>query len=267
MPETPAERRKRARAWMNSLRKRFPLQRTVYLVPGLCNEDSAIWNTMCEWGAGTIPNWDEYCVPVEFLDFTPRDDFVDFGVELRDLIASKYPLDEEVPVGEFDLVCYSMGGLDAFAAMIPLEGRYPFSETPAMAKAFNFITLDVPFRGVPNWEVRLSFPDMKDRPDRQSQCKALAPDAAVMQAVVAARAELQGKAERIVCYGAGGDSIVQVPLDSSDLLSDRPPVSPWGPSPAYASYVIPGVSHAGASAIYEDEFAIASVFGQLLFNR
>ena len=267
MPPTPAERRKHGRAWLNALDNRYSLPRTLYLVPGICNEDAAIWNTMREWGASTIPNWEEYCVPVQFLDFDPRDDFVDFGVELRDLIASKYPLDDELPVGEFDLVCYSMGGLNAFTAMIALEDRYPFSETPAMAKAFNYITLDTPFRGVPNWQLRRNFPDMTDRPDRQSQCAALAPDAPVMQAVVAARAELRGKAERMICYSAAGDSVVQVPVDSSDLLSDDPPLSPWGDTPTYASYVIPGVSHAGAGAIYDDEFVIASVFGQLLFNK
>ncbi len=267
MPETPAERRKRARAWLDSLRKRFPLPRTLYLVPGICNEDSAIWDTMREWGRKTIPNWEEYCVPVQFLGFTPRDDFIDFGAELRKLIASKYPLDPSRPVGEFDLVCYSMGGLNAFAAMIPLEGRYPFSAVPPMAKAFNYIALDVPFRGVPNWELRRKFSDMRGRPDRQSQCTALAPDASALRSLLAARDDLHGKAERMVCFSAGGDSAMQVPLSSSDILSDRPDVVPWGSSPTYSRHVLPGLSHAGASAIYDDEYAIARVFKQLLFNR
>ncbi len=267
MPATPAERRKWARAWLNALGKRYPLQRTLFLVPGIANEDAAMWNAMRSWGTKVIPNWEEYCVPVQFFDFTPRDDFVDFGVELRDLIASKYPLDDEISAGEFDLVCYSMGGLDAFAAMIPLDGRYPFSETPQMARAFNYITLDTPFRGVPNWAVRQRFPDMTGRPDRQSQCAALNPDAPLLRSVVAARPQLAGKAERMVCYSAAGDSVVQVPLDSSDILSDDPSPSPWGDLPSYSNYVIPGVSHAGAGAIYDDEFVIASVFGQLLFNR
>lgn len=267
MSETPAERRKRARGWLNSLRKRHRLQRTLYLVPGLCNEDSAIWDTMREWGRKTIPNWDDYCVPVQFLGFTSREDFIDFGAELRKLIASKYPLDLSRPVGEFDLVCYSMGGLNAFAAMIPLKGRYPFSMVPPMAKAFSFITLDVPFRGVPNWELRRKFPDMTGRPDRQSQCSALAPDGSALRSLLAARGELHGKAERMVCFSAGGDSAVQVPQQSSDLLSDKPPAQPWGPTPTYSRHVIPGLSHAGASAIYDDDYAIARVFKQLLRNQ
>lgn len=267
MPETPAERRKRARAWLNSLRKRFPLPRTLYLVPGICNEDSAIWDTMREWGRKTIPGWDEYCVPVEFLNFTPRDDFIDFGAVLRKLIASKYPLDPARAVGEYDLVCYSMGGLNAFAAMIPLQGRYPFSAVPPMAKAFSYITLDVPFRGVPNWQLRREFSDMSGRTDRRSQCTALDPAATALRSVVAARAELRDKAERMVCFSAGGDSVVQVPHSSSDLLSDRPPAVPWGLTPTYSKHVMPGLSHAGASAIYDDEYSIARVFKQLLFNR
>lgn len=267
MPETPAERRKRARRWLDSLRKRFPLPRTLYLVPGISNEDSVIWDTMREWGRKTIPNWDEYCVPVQFLDFTPRDDFIDFGAELRRRIAGKYPLDPTRPVGEFDLVCYSMGGLDAFAAMIPLQGRYPFSVVPPMAKAFNYVTLDVPFRGVPNWQLRREFPDMRGRPDRQSQCTALAPDGSALRSVIAARGELHAKAERMVCISAGGDSAVQVPISSSDILSDRPPAVPWGSTPTYSRGVIPGLSHSGASAIHSDAYAIARVFKQLLFNR
>lgn len=267
MPETPAERRKRARVWLNSLRKRFRLPRTLYLVPGICNEDSAIWDKMRDWGRKTILDWDQYCVPVQFLAFTPRDDFIDFGAELRKLIAKKYPLDPARPVGEFDLVCYSMGGLNAFAAMIPLQGRYPFSVVPPMAKAFNYITLDVPFRGVPNWQLRRKFPDMSGRPDRQSQCTALDPAASALRSVVAARAELRGKAERMVCFSAGGDSAVQVPSWSSDMLSDRPPAAPWGSAPTYSSHIIPGLSHAGASAIYDDDYAIARVFKQLLRNQ
>lgn len=266
MPPTPSELRAAGRQWLGNLDKRHPLQRRLYLVPGICNEDALIWDTMWQWGMLTVPNWTEYAERVEFMDIPARDTFVDLGDYLRSRIAARYPYDAAHQVGEFDVVGYSMGGLDTFAAMVDLRAAAP-APARGMAKAFHFITLDTPFGGVPNWVLRKSFPDMQGRPDRQSQCDALAPTSPQLQALRAARGAIAGLAERIVCYSAGGDSAVQVPLESSNLCYDAQPTALWGAAPTYASHLIPGASHAGESAIFDNEYLIASVFGQLLFAR
>ena len=268
MPKTPTELRADGRAWLSSLGKRYPLHRRLYLVPGICNEDAQMWDTIWMWGALTIPNWAEYAERVKFetVPTQQNGDFIGFGDYMRGMIAQRYPYDATHDVGEFDVVGYSMGGLDTFAAMIPLAAS-TYAATPRMGKAFNFITLDTPFDGVPNWALRKSFPDVSGNPGRQSQCDALAPGSAQLTALRAARNQLAGHVERVVCYGAGGDSAIQVPNSSSNLCYDLTPTQLWGSSPSFTSSLIPGASHAGESAIFDNEYAIASVFGQLLFGR
>lgn len=266
MPKTPSELRDDGRNWLAALGKRYPLQRRLYLVPGICNEDSLMWDTIWNWGSQSIPNWSTYAERVNFEHLTAKATFIDFGDYVRGVIGARYPWDPAHPVGEYDIVGYSMGGLDTFAAMVPL-GASTFATVARMAKAFNFITLDTPFNGVPNWQIRRGFPDMSGRPDRQSQCDALAPGSPQLSALRAARNQLAGNAERIVCYSAGGDSLVQVPYSSSNLCADIPSASLWGAAPSYKSLLIPGASHAGESAIFDNEYLIASLFGQLLFGR
>lgn len=267
MPKTPAELRDDGRAWLSSLSKRYPLQRRLYLVPGICDESSHVWDTIWIWGALTISNWAEYAERVSFekIPTAQNGDFIGLGDALRAQIAARYPYDPTHLVGEYDLLGYSMGGLASFAAMVPIGGS-TWAATPRMAKAFNMITLDAPFDGVPNWALRRQFPDMTARADRQSQCDALAPGSPQLTALRAARNQLAGCVERIVCYSAGGDAIVQVPRASSNLCADVVPATIWGATPSYLSNLIPGASHAGESAICDNEYAIASLFGQLLFG-
>lgn len=266
MPKSPDELRSDGRAWLSSLGKRFPLQRRLFLLPGICNEDAAMWDTVVGWGRLTIPNWDDYALPVKFDTVPNPSDFVGFGDYVRSLIAARYPFDPGHLVGEFDIVAYSMGGLDAFAAMIPL-GSSTYAATPRMSKAFNFITFDTPFGGVPNWRIRKELPDIKNSIDRTTQMTALAPESAQLAELRSTRSQLSDRVERIVCYSAGGDALIQVPLSSSNLCDDVSAESLFGAAPSFASNVIPGASHAGASGIYDNEFAIASAFGQLLFGR
>lgn len=266
MPRTPSELRADGRAWLNALGKRHPLHRRTYLVPGICNEDAAMWDAIWSWGTLTIPNWGDYAQRIKFTDVTPNSDFIAFGDHVRKEIGRTYPFDPADPVGEYDIVTYSMGGLDAFAAMVPLAPS-SFDTVPRMGKAYHLLTLDTPFGGVPNWALRKGFPDIASRPDRQTQCDALAPHSPQLASLRAARAQLAGCVERIACYSAGGDSAIQVPVTSSNLCNDARPASLWGTAIQYGSYLIPGASHGGDSAIYDNEFAIASVFGQLLFAR
>jgi len=220
-----------------------------------------MWDDVWSWGSLSIPNWAAYAERVTFESVNPNATFVDFGAHLQTHIAARYPAPAGAAgVGEYDLLCYSMGGLDSVIALI--------SAPDAMAKAFNLITLDTPFDGVPNWKLRQQFPDMNGRPDRQSQCAALAPDSPALRALRAARGQLGSRVERIWCYSAGGDMAVQVPVTSSNLCADIPPATLFqGPSPSYASRLVPGASHAGESAIYSNEYAIAMAFGNLLFGQ
>lgn len=266
MPKSPSELRADGRAWLSQLDTGHPLQRRVYFAPGICNEDSEIWDTVWHWGTLCVPNWADYAQRVVFDTVPNKNDFVGFGDYMRDLIAQQYPYDPTHAVGEFDLVGYSMGGLDSFAAMVPI-GASTYAATPRMGKAFNFITLDTPFAGVPNWALRKTFPDIVGRPDRVTQCDALAPGSPQLTQLRAARAQLADRVERIVCYGAGGDSAIQVPNESSNLFHDLVPATVFGARPTYTSNLIPGASHAGESAIFDNEYAIASLFGQLLFGR
>ena len=266
MAKTPDELRADGRAWLNGLGGRFLLQRRLFLLPGICNEDAAMWATVTAWGRRAIPNWDDYARPVTFLTVPGNGDFIGFGDYVRGLIAATYPFDPTHLVGEFDILAYSMGGLDAFAAMVPLAPS-TFDSVPRMGKAFNFITFDTPFGGVPNFSIRKTFGDMTGRPDRQSQCEALSPTSPQIRALRGARSQLAACVERVVCYSAGGDALVQVPISSSNLCADVQAETLWGTSPSFASNLIPGASHAGDSAIFDNEFAIASAFGQLLFGR
>ncbi len=262
MPKTPAELRSGGRAWLAALGRRFPLQRRLYLIPGICNEDAAMWDDVWSWGSLSIPNWATYVERVTFDAVNPRATFVDFASYLQAHIGSRYPAPAAgaTGVGEYDLLCYSMGGLDSVSALTTAPA--------AMAKAFNLITFDTPFDGVPNWKLRQQFGDMTGRPDRQSQCAALAPGSPELQALRTGRAQLVSRVERIWCYSAGGDLAVQVPVASSNLCADIPPATLFGgPTPSYASRLVPGASHAGDGAIYSNEYAIAMVFGNLLFGQ
>ena len=262
MPKTPAELRSSGRAWLGALGRRFPLHRKLFLVPGICNEDAAMWDDVWSWGSLSIPNWAAYAERVTFESVNPNATFVDLGAYLQAHIGARYPAAAPgaAAVGEYDLLCYSMGGLDSVSALTAAPG--------AMAKAFHLITFDTPFDGVPNWKLRQQFPDMNARPDRQSQCAALAPGSPELQALRTARAQLASRVERIWCYSAGGDLAVQVPVTSSNLCADVPPATLFqGPTPSYSSRLVPGASHAGESAIYSNEYAIALAFGNLLFGQ
>ena len=131
-------------------------------------------------------------------------------------------------------------------------------------RAFTVVTLDTPFDGVPNWAIRKTFPDMTGRPERQSQCDALAPRSPQLDRLRARRGALAQSCQRWYAYSAGGDSAVQVPWESGDLFGDSGSLAPWGSAPAYAHYIMPGVSHAGDNTIHDDPYVMASVFSQLL---
>mgnify|MGYP003332997974 FL=1 len=103
MPPTPSELRAAGRDWLGNLATRYQLQRRLYLVPGICNEDAQMWDTIWHWGMVSIPNWADYAERIRFETLPARDDFRDFGDYVRGLIAARYPYDPTHQVGEFEI--------------------------------------------------------------------------------------------------------------------------------------------------------------------
>lgn len=133
------------------------LRRRVYFVPGFTDEDG-----LSCWGAAGgrdlcfVNQLPGVCANPElatFVDFKvngvpPRyENFIRFGAHLARLVARDRGA--AGPAGaavEVDLVCHSMGGLDALAAIALLDD-YPELEAPPLAGVRNVVTFDTPFLG------------------------------------------------------------------------------------------------------------------------
>jgi hypothetical protein len=267
MPKTPAELRMEAEEWLSDLGMHPRLlNRHLFLVPGITDELSGCWRWIVERGRLLVPNWDTYVTVVTFDDpAAPNADFIDLGAYLHDLI-----LRTSGPSGttsaQFDVVCHSMGGLDAFTAMVPLLGRYP--NASPLPTARYFITLDTPWRGVLNHDLLCGRPDFRDPqwPGRATQCPALRPGSAQLTAVRDARARLEGAAERVICMSADREAPFEVEWSSSNLCSDVVPSALWPRGPSYRASMIPGTCHSGVGGITWSPITIAQVFNYLLFN-
>jgi hypothetical protein len=272
MPKTPAELRMEAEGWLRDLRVHpRPLNRHLFLVPGITDELAGCWRWIVDRGRLLVPNWDSYVTVVTFDDLRalgavhPSADFVDLGAYVHDRV-----LEVCGPSGtssaQFDVVCHSMGGLDAFAALVPLLGRYP-DATP-LPTARYLITLDTPWRGVLNWDIRCRQADVGDPewPGRPTQCAALRPGSLELVALLEARPELHGAVERVICMSADRESPIEVEWSSSNLCSDVAPAALWPRGPTYRAHMIPGTCHSGIGGITWSPITIAQVFNYLLFN-
>lgn len=271
MASTAAELRVEAERWLARLgRNPRPLNRHLFLVPGITDEMAGCWQWIVSRGRQLIPNWDSYVTVVTFDAIGqgttyPDADFTDFGAYLNALI-----LQTCGPSGnssaQFDIVCHSMGGLDAFAAFTPLLGRD--TRLAPLPTARYFITLDTPWRGVLNWDIRCAQHDISDPrwPGRGTQCTSLRPGSAELTALLDARGTLAGAIERIVCMSADKESPIEVDWPSSNLCWDVAPAVTWPQGPSYSSYVIPGTCHSGIGGITWSAIAISRVFNHLLFN-
>ena len=81
MPKTPAELRMEAEQWLSDLgRHPRPLNRHLFLVPGITDEDGECWRWIDDRGRHLIPNWDAYVTNVSFADLgAPEKVLVDLG--------------------------------------------------------------------------------------------------------------------------------------------------------------------------------------------
>ena len=283
MPATAAELIGLADRWLQRNRSQRHLPRTLYLVGGLSDETGACFDRLAALGRQTFDNWDEYATRVNFPisnDFPvesaragdPMRTFLDFGDYLRELIGQKYP-DNASNVGEFDVVAHSMGGLDAFAALTPVpSGATRPVDPPQLARAFNFIACDTPFRGIPSADLRAAQPDMEIG-HRRDQCNAIAINSPQLALLGTRIREFTARVERLKCIAADTAIYVEVPLNSSNLLADTASFSSrddWQRTRErlrYRAALIPGSVHSGGNGLTTSSIGIVEVFTTLLAEQ
>ena len=273
MADDPQELQFEAERWLHQLAKRrMRLNRHLFLVPGITDESASCWAWIDSWGSAVIADWSDASRTIVTFDQLSAGGhaaatFIDFGDHLRRRIAQVVGTRGESGVAQFDVVCHSMGGLDAFAAFVPLLGQYDYSGVP-IPRARYLITLDTPFRGVTNWKIRCAQSDISDHawPGRPTQCRALAPGSPQLAALLANRAALRDASDHVVCMSAARELPIEVDLPSSDLWSDGNPAAAWGTSTSYHAQMIPGTCHSGIGGITWSAITIAQVFNFLLFT-
>jgi hypothetical protein len=142
------EERIRARRRLTAMRAApVTLERPVYFVPGWRDEHGSCWARMRQWLPHVIANHRTHVFFVEFFapgggPLPPWEDFLDLADDLAELIHE----DVDGSNGRVDLVCHSMGGLDAVGAVALLD-HHPELATPALACVHTVITYDTPFHG------------------------------------------------------------------------------------------------------------------------
>lgn len=270
MSSTPAELRIEAESWLKSLNRRYPLNRHLFLIPGITDEAASCWTWIADWGRYALGKWDDYVTVVDLSKVgsagsnSSARTFIEMGSYLHDLISDTVARAGS-PAAQFDIIGHSMGGVDAYAALVPLLGSTHGSQLPT---ARYYMTLDTPFRGIFSGDMRCHQSDISDPrfPDRPTQCQALMPGSSQLKALLASREQLNDKVERVVCFGADREADIQVEWSSSNLCSDVSPQQLWPRAPAYRYHVIPGACHSGVGGITWSSITIAQIFNCLLFN-
>lgn len=266
-----------AEEWLNDNSGKLTLPRTLYLVPGLEDEDAGCWiggenSIVDDWGPRVFTPWvvakasERLARPdtwkaanVRVIDFdqSPRASFFDFRDAIIDAIVDEHP-DDGSSVGAYDIVGHSMGGLDAFVSLV--DDSSPAGPLPVsrrIARAFNFVTMDTPYRGIPNVETRVKLA----AEGKKDQTRAMAPGSDQLLRVDAAADRLSGRAVRVTCYGA--NSATQVEVTSGNLFADKTRFSAVRAQCGYRFFQIPGVSHSGPLGITRSLITIANLFSTL----
>ena len=252
-----------ALAWLKAKKKKpLMLQRTAYFVPGLTDEDAGCWtgkNSIAEWGPKVFANWDTHAriVTFKYPYPSPMRSFFDFADDLRAEIAMAYP-DNGLAVGEYDLVSHSMGALDALAALF--DDAYAARTNPPIkriANAFNFVSFDAPYGGVPNAEARKAL----TTPDRAEQCDCLMVNSPELGIISGLRKRVPDRISRVTCYGA--DSTFQVEVQQPDMYPQNGPWKFERKRVGYRYFRIPGSSHSGGLGCTKSVIAIANLFETL----
>lgn len=252
-----------ATRWLNNHVQQFSLRRPLFLIPGYDDERGGCWigpNSLDEWGRKVFQNWDSArrLITFPFPYERPMDSFLDFGDDVRGIIAPNNP-DTGGATGEYDLVGHSMGGLDAFAALVDdLDGTRPQPPPGGrLARALNYVTFDAPFGGVPNMPIRR----LSAGPSRQLQSDALMKNSSQLSMLAINRSRLAQRAVRATCYGA--DAAAQVEVEQPDLFGSGNQLADARERLRYRYFVIPGSSHSGDLGITKSVIALANLFETL----
>lgn len=272
-----------ATQWLNNNRGKLSLQRDLYLVTGFDDETAGCWvdgaNAIAKvWGPRVFSNWHVATasihqhapdptiwkfanVRVIDFDLSYRRSFLEFGDVLRKTIQTEHP-DTGSSMGKYDLVGHSMGGLDSFVALLDLTASpNPVPAADRIARAYNLVTMDTPYRGIPNWEARRNMSPASKR----DQCTAMAPDSPELKLIDANASRLPSRVVRMTCYGV--DSASQVEVTSGNLFADKNRYAAERDACDYRFFQIPGASHSGPMGITQSVITIANLFHTLTTSR
>jgi pimeloyl-ACP methyl ester carboxylesterase len=250
--------RKRLRELMDAP---VTLARPVYFVPGWRDEMGGCWQRMEEWLSEVVTNYRSHVHIVQFDapgggSVPPWEDFLDFGDDLAGLVGRDVGSSSQ----QVDLVCHSMGGLDAAAAIALLGARHPELEAKPLRCVHTLITFDTPFLGfaAAGNELFKKFVqiDRKD-PWVRLQLAAMEQDSKRIAELALARDEFLGNVQDFWPRGADNyDGILEVTRDSAAF--DDPSEFKAALRDRYHEYYSwPDTSHSGlANGVTNDVRAI-----------
>lgn len=282
MSDVEIERRE-ARRWLRRQAslpaERMPsLARPLFLVTGYTDEDAMCWQgeeSFMRLGPRIYRNWDTRAHMIVFprdevldarhgaLAGRAMDSFLDFGDLLRQEMLRRAP-EAATDLG-YDVLCHSMGGLDAAVALMGLEASPP-RQPPAPAgqrlgKAHHLLTLDTPWRGVPSMDFRRKFAHT-DAQKRQGG--ALFRESPQLALLAGKFGELPSRVHRLTCYRPEGATQIEVPAQSADLYGESPDFRPQREACGYTAVVVRGASHSGERGITRSPITLEHVFRRRL---
>jgi pimeloyl-ACP methyl ester carboxylesterase len=249
------------------------LPRRVYFVPGFTDEAGlSCWGGRAENALCLAAELPEVCTNpglATFVDFrqgraAPRyEDFLRFGAYLAALVAAdRAAAGAAGATAEVDLVCHSMGGLDALAAIALLDDHPELSVAP-LAGVSRVITFDTPFLGFaaarnPLYG-KLKRMQRPDEPWLMSQLLAMDTGAQRIAQAVRARDRFLGRVGAFWPRGADNTGgLMEVPHESASFGE------PGDFAPAlrarYRGYrAWEDTSHSGARGLTRDPRALVEV--------
>jgi pimeloyl-ACP methyl ester carboxylesterase len=266
-----AAQRVRARAVLRGWTERpLTLQRRVYFVPGFTDEDGlSCWGEPGSRARCLASQLPEVCANPDlatFVDFEaggapPRyEDFIRFGAHLARLVEQDRAA--AGPAGgaaEVDLVCHSMGGLDALAAIALLDD-YPELDAPPLAGVRNVIAFDTPFLGFAAASNpmlgKLKRMQRPDEPWLTSQLLAMETRSLRIAEVARARNEFLSRVQAFWPRGADNAAgLIEVPHESASF--GEPEEFAQAGRERYRGYrTWEDTSHSGAKGLTRDPRAI-----------
>ena len=246
------------------------LQRRVYFVPGFTDEDGlSCWGEAGSRALCLASELPQVCANADlatFVDFEaggapPRyENFIRFGAHLARLVEQDRAA--AGPAGgaaEVDLVCHSMGGLDALTAIALLDD-YPELDAPPLGAVRNVISFDTPFLGFAAAGNpllgKLKRMQRPDEPWLTSQLLAMETHSLRIAEVAQARDEFLSRVRAFWPRGAdNAGGLIEVPHESASF--GEPEEFALASRERYRGYrAWEDTSHSGAKGLTRDPRAI-----------